>query len=108
MVAVVSVVAGCGASAPPSSTAARSAGSARPAGCDVQVFSDAPPMATDNIGPVNAICGEDVSRDDCVRTMKDAACRLGGDVVWGVARTPSLTLGKQRFDGRAAHTRGPK
>ena len=102
VVTVLSVAVGCRASVPTSGAAAR------PEGCDVQVFFEVPPMPTENIGPVNAICGEEISRDDCLRTLQDAVCRLGGDVVWGVARKPSLSLGKQRFDGRAAHTRAPK
>ena len=77
----------------------------RPEGCDVQVFPSTPAMPTDNIGPVNAICGEDISDADCLRTLKDQACKLGGDVVWGVENAPSVSLGKKRWSGRAAHTK---
>jgi hypothetical protein len=76
----------------------------RPEGCNVQVFAESPSMPTDNIGPVNAVCGEDISVDDCVRTLKDATCKLGGDVVWGVGDVPSTSVGKWRLNGRAAHT----
>lgn len=78
---------------------------ARPEGCDVAVFPESPSMPTDNIGPVNAICGDDISNDDCMRTLKDATCKLGGDVVWGVSDVPSKSLGKKRLNGRAAHTK---
>lgn len=81
---------------------------ARKEGCDVAVFPESPSMPTDNIGPVTAICGADVSNDDCLRTLKDETCKLGGDVVWGVADTPSLSLGKKKLAGRAAHTKTGK
>jgi hypothetical protein len=62
-------------------------------------------MQTDNIGSVNATCGDDVSNDDCLRTLKDNACKLGGDVVWGVEPVPEIKNGKKHFSGRAAHTK---
>lgn len=77
---------------------------ARPAGCDVKVFADAPPMKTQNIGTVSARCADDTSDDDCVRQLQDEVCKLGGDVVWGVS-PPSMKNGKKRVSGRAAHTR---
>lgn len=77
---------------------------AREEGCEVQTFPEAPPMPTDNIGPVSATCGEDISDEDCMRTLKDQACKLGADVVWGVEK-PSLEGGKKRLSGRAAHTK---
>jgi hypothetical protein len=73
-------------------------------GCDVTVFPAAPPTAIENIGPVNAICDADVDNDACLRTLKDQACALGADVVWGVS-PPITDVGKKRFAGRAAHTR---
>lgn len=81
---------------------------AQPEGCEVKVFPESPPMPTDNIGPVNATCGADISNDDCLRTLKDQACKLGGDVVWGVSDTPSMSLGKKKLSGRAAHTKTGK
>ena len=44
---------------------------ARAEGCAVQVFPDTPSMPTDNIGPVMATCGQDISNDDCLRTLKE-------------------------------------
>ena len=73
-------------------------------GCDVQIFQDAPTTATDNIGPVSATCDESVSDEDCLRTLKDEACKLGANVVWGVNPKPTIDLGKKKFSGRAAHT----
>jgi glycyl-tRNA synthetase alpha chain len=74
-------------------------------GCDVQVFQNAPPMKTENIGPVRARCDESlVSKDDCMRTLKDEVCKLGGDAVWGVSPEPEHEEGKISFHGRAVHT----
>ena len=80
----------------------------RAEGCDVAVFPESPSMPTDNIGPVMATCGLDVSNDDCLRTLKDQTCKLGGDVVWGVADVPSQSQGKKKLAGRAAHTKTGK
>lgn len=81
---------------------------ARAEGCEVQVFPESPSMPTENIGPVMATCGQDVSNDDCLRTLKDQTCKLGGDVVWGVADVPSQSQNKKKLAGRAAHTKTGK
>ena len=81
---------------------------ARAEGCAVTVFPESPSMPTDNIGPVMATCGSDISNDDCLRTLKDQTCKLGGDVVWGVADVPSQSQGKKKLAGRAAHTKSGK
>lgn len=78
---------------------------ARPEGCDVQLFHETPTTPTENIGSVSATCGDDVSDDDCARTLKDQVCKLGGDVVWGVEDKPTMKLGKKHLSGRAAHTK---
>jgi len=80
----------------------------RKEGCDVTVFPENPSMPTDNIGPVQSTCSEDTKNEDCLRTLKDEACKLGADVVWGVSDVPSNVLGKKRFAGRAAHTKAAK
>jgi len=74
-------------------------------GCDVQVFQETPSQQTDNIGPVSATCADSVPDQDCLRTLKDEACKLGGNVVWGVEPNPTKQLGKKKFFGRAAHTK---
>ena len=71
----------------------------------MKVFPEAPPVVTDNIGPVTARCGADVKDEDCMRTLKDQACKLGGDIVWGVSDIPSNVQGKKQFAGRAAHSK---
>ncbi len=62
-------------------------------------------MPTENIGTVRSRCATDVSRADCIRELSDQACRLGADVVWGVADTPRAVDDKNEWAGRAAHTR---
>jgi hypothetical protein len=79
----------------------------RPEGCEVALYHDVPEVPTDNIGPVHAACDESVAPEDCVRTLKDVVCKLGGDVVWGV-EAPEHKDGKVRYSGRAAHTKAPR
>jgi hypothetical protein len=79
----------------------------RPEGCEVALYHDIPEIPTDNIGPVHAACSEDVTPDDCIRTLKDAVCKLGGDVVWGVGE-PQRKNERVHYNGRAAHTKGPR
>ncbi len=71
-----------------------------PAGCPVDITEEAPVVATTNIGPVNASCAPDVSDDDCLRSLKDQACALGADAIWGV-EDPKVTDGRKRVSGRA-------
>jgi hypothetical protein len=75
----------------------------RPEGCDVGIFVEIPPMPTDNIGPVMATCDDSVTDGECMRTLKDQACKLGADVVWGVSDVPAREGGKKKISGRAAH-----
>jgi hypothetical protein len=80
----------------------------RKGGCAVRVFTDAPPTATENVGPVTALCSADDSRDVCLRELENQVCTLGGDVLWQVSGpTPEATPegDKQRMRGRAAHTK---
>jgi hypothetical protein len=79
----------------------------RPEGCDVHLFHETPDLPTANIGPVRVHCGLDVSEADCLRTLKDQVCKLGGDVVWGVAEKPELDGDENFWRGRAAHTGTP-
>jgi hypothetical protein len=82
----------------------RAGGKPREAGCLVQVFDEAPPMPTQNIGPVSAVCTADDTKEVCLRELEDQVCRLGGDVVWQL-EGPSLEGDKQHMSGRAAHTK---
>jgi hypothetical protein len=76
-----------------------------PAGCPVQIFENVPPMATENIGTARARCAADVSRDDCIRELKDQACKLGANVIWGADFAPRVIDEKNEWSGRAAHTK---
>jgi hypothetical protein len=80
----------------------------RQPGCEVQIYPDTPPTPTDNIGPVSASCDEITSDADCMRELKDQACKLGADVVWGVSDNPTKQAGKKKFFGRSAHTKSAK
>jgi hypothetical protein len=82
----------------------RAAPATRERGCDVRVFADAPPIPTENIGEVTALCAADDSREACTRELQDQACLLGGDVLWQV-EGPRPEGDKQRMRGRAAHTK---
>jgi hypothetical protein len=80
----------------------------RERGCPVRTFAGAPPMPTENIGPVVALCAEEDTREACERELADQACLLGGDVVWQI-EGPTLEATsngtRQRMRGRAAHTK---
>ncbi|MEO8797222.1 MAG: hypothetical protein ABI551_04995 [Polyangiaceae bacterium] len=77
----------------------------REPGCAVTLYHGAPHGKTVNIGPVSASCNDDISDADCLRTLEDQVCKIGGDVVWGVDDTPKMDLDHKKFSGRAAHTR---
>jgi len=78
----------------------------RAAGCDVKIFHESPTMPVSTIGHVQAVCDQDkVSEADCMRELKDQACKIGADVLWAVPMTPSYEYGKQLWSGRAAHTK---
>ncbi len=76
-----------------------------PEGCTVAVFPEAPDAPTENIGPVRANCNDVVSDVDCLQTLKDQVCKLGGNVVWGVSNEPKMELGRKTYSGRAARTK---
>ncbi len=75
----------------------------RQPGCEVRIFPERPGYPVDNIGPVSSSCDESIADAECLRTMMDQACKMGGDTIWGVSDKPELKLGKKRFYGRAAH-----
>jgi hypothetical protein len=77
----------------------------REPGCEVHVYTDdhVPTYTTENIGTAKASCDESVSDADCLRELKDQACQMGADTLWGVADKPEMQGGKKRLTGRAAH-----
>jgi hypothetical protein len=77
-------------------------------GCAVSAFRDAPPLATENVGTVTALCPVDDSKESCLRELEDEACMLGANVVWqidGPTREATSEGDKLRMRGRAAHTK---
>jgi hypothetical protein len=74
-------------------------------GCEVKIFPEEPSYQTDNIGPVRATCDGSLSETECLQELKDQACKLGADTVWGVGDAPTLKAGKQLRSGRAAHSK---
>lgn len=77
---------------------------AREKGCAIELSAGMPSAPTTNIGSVSAWCAQEDSDEQCQRALKDAACELGADVVWGVG-APVVQDGKKRLSGRAAHTK---
>lgn len=96
---IASLLAACGGGGPPSKYPAM------PEGCEVQIYPGSPPMPTDNIGSVRAACDDRLSEAECVRELKDQACKIGANVVWGVPPSPTFEDRKQLLSGRAAHTK---
>jgi len=80
----------------------------RERGCAVRVFRDAPPIPTENVGAVAAVCSPGDSQGICLRELEDQVCMLGGDVLWqvdGPAPEDTSEGRKLRMRGRAAHTK---
>ena len=80
---------------------------ARPEGCAVQLFrGKIKSIPYDDIGRVDAICGNDIGLEECLKELKNQTCKLGGDLVYDVPDEPSKpSPDKVRFTGRVAHTR---
>jgi hypothetical protein len=78
---------------------------AREQGCAIEIFHEIPNGKTENLGEVRASCEESVSKENCMRTLKDEACHLGADVVWGVDDEPVRHGLRLEYHGRAAHTK---
>lgn len=100
LVASALLLAACGSSSKPEGKYP-----SRQPGCEVQVFTETrlPTYATENIGVVQASCDESVSDEECLRELKDQACKLGADTLWGVGDEPRREGGKKKLSGRAAH-----
>lgn len=88
--------------------ACRSSASAKPSaaplepGCAVHTFSGNPSYQTESVGFVRATCDSFVANEDCLRELKDQACKLGADTIWGIGDGPSHEGGKTSYSGRAA------
>jgi hypothetical protein len=77
-------------------------------GCDVKVFRGKVAGITyDDIGHVDAICGNDLGPEECLKELKNQTCKLGGDIVYDVPDEPlKPSPDKMRYTGSGAHTRG--
>src|SRR5262249_8036486 len=80
----------------------------RAAGCEVRIFNGkiTGPMKYDDLGRVDAICGNDISEKDCIRELQDQACKLGGDMLYDVPTEPTRpSPDKVLYRAHVAHTR---
>ncbi len=75
-------------------------------GCKVQFFRTKVPdtIAYDHIGRVDVICGDRIPEGDCLRTLMDEACKLGGDILYDLSDPEKPAPDKVKFLARAAHT----
>jgi hypothetical protein len=82
----------------------------RPPGCSLMVFHiRAQGVAFDDIGRVDAICGTDISYENCLGELKNQACKLGGDILYDVPDEPDRpSPDKNRLTGHVAHSRPGK
>ena len=80
----------------------------RPDSCEVQVFrGKVTGIKYDDIGHVDAICGNDLGLEECLKELKRQTCKLGGDIVYDVPDEPlKPSPDKISYTGRVAHTRG--
>ena len=93
VVFVVIAVTACGAS-----TAPDPRHPARPIGCAVKSFAEAPNVPVDELGAVEVDC---TGEAHCARKLIDEVCKRGGDVVWGLGEN---TITSMKMKGHAAHT----
>ena len=59
-------------------------------GCEVTLYRGGLPdgVRVDELGDVAASCGKDAADSDCIRALQDEVCKLGGDVVYEVPKSP--------------------
>ncbi len=80
------------------------------AGCPVTVYRGALPqdVRATFLGDVVASCGKNDADSDCVRALQDEVCKLGGNVVYEVPKSPSQESDTLlRYTGRAGTTDDP-
>jgi hypothetical protein len=80
----------------------------RAPGCDLAVYHTAVPgvAAWDDIGVAEAHCNIGGAVADCMRSLKAEACRMGGDLLYNVPRTPRRPRYQvMQLIGQVAHTR---
>ena len=80
----------------------------RPAGCDISVYHTAVPGAEvwDDLGIAEVGCHVTMPMGQCLAMLKAEGCRLGGDMLYNVPRTPLRPSDQVMvLRGQVAHTR---
>jgi hypothetical protein len=80
----------------------------RPPGCALAVYHTAVPgiAAWDDLGVAEAVCNIGIPVAECLRVLRAEACRMGGDILYNVPRTPFRPRDQvMQFRGQVAHTR---
>jgi hypothetical protein len=94
---------GCASNAPPDPRYPR-----RSPGCELSVYHTPIPgvAAWDDLGVAEAYCNIGGAVADCMRALKAEACRMGGDLLYNVPRTPRRPRPQvMQLLGQVAHTR---
>lgn len=62
----------------------------RPAGCEVTVYRGGVPQGVTmrRLGEVVSSCGKNDADSDCIRSLQDEVCKLGGNLVYDVPDKP--------------------
>lgn len=80
----------------------------RAPGCELAIYHTATPgvLAWDDLGVAEAYCNVGGAVADCMRMLKAEACRMGGDLLYNVPRTPRRPRYQvMQLIGQVAHTR---
>jgi hypothetical protein len=94
--------AGQAANAPPAGKYPR-----RGAGCEIALYHTAVPGAAlwDDLGIAEVSCQVNTPLSQCLQLLKAEACRMGGDMIYNVPRTPLRPQDQViMYRGQAAHT----
>jgi len=101
------------AGAPPAQSASEVPGKypRRASGCDIAVYHTAVPGAEvwDDLGIAEVGCHVSLPMGQCLAMLKAEGCRLGGDMLYNVPRTPLRPSDQVMvLRGQVAHTRSGK
>jgi hypothetical protein len=81
----------------------------RPSGCDIALYHTSVPGAAawDDLGIAEISCHVSSPLSQCLQMLKAEGCRLGGDLIYNVPRSPLRPQDQVMvFRGQVAHTRG--
>lgn len=59
----------------------------RPPGCPVEIVPGTPTPLPASIASVRAYCATSLGRDQCFEELRNVACNLGGDTVYGLSES---------------------